>query len=66
MHRGDVLIFELLQISNYCTLVPRNEPLSILQTSMLSLNNFLNKDGAAHYEIFKTQFSCSIRLWKDP
>lgn len=48
------------------TLVPRNEPLSIQQMSMLSLNNFLNKDGATHYEIFRTQFSCSIRLWKDP
>lgn len=48
------------------TLVPCNEPLSIQQMSMLSLNNFLNKDGATHYEIFRTQFSCSIRLWKDP
>lgn len=47
------------------TLVLCNEPLSIQQMSMLSLNNFLNKDGATHYEIFRTQFSCSIRLWKD-
>lgn len=54
------------EISNYLTLVPRNRPLSILKMSMLSLNNFLNKDVAAHYEIFTTQFSCSARLWKDP
>lgn len=58
--------FETWEISNYWTLVPRNRPLSILQMNMLSLNNFLNKDGAAHYEIFTTQFSCSTRLWKDP
>lgn len=51
--------FETWEISNYLTLVPRNRPLSIPQMSMLSLNNFLNKDGAAHYEIFTTQFSCS-------
>lgn len=55
---------EPLEISNYCTPLPRNRPLSILQTSVLSLNNFLNKDGAAHHEIFTTQFSCSSRLRK--
>lgn len=54
--------FEPLEISNYCTPLLRNRPLSILQTSVLSLNNFLNKDGAAHHEIFTTQFSCSSRL----
>lgn len=58
--------FESQELSNYCTLVTRNEPLSILQMSMLSLNNFLYKDGAMHYEIFRTQFSGSISLWKDP
>lgn len=57
---------ETREISNYGTLVPRNRPLSILQMNMLSLNNFLNKNGSAHYEIFTTQFSCSTRLWKDP
>lgn len=56
--------FEPLEISNYCTPLPRNRPLSILQTSVLSLNNFLNKDGAAHHEIFTTQFSRSSRLRK--
>lgn len=54
--------FEPLEISNYCTPLLHNRPLSILQTSVLSLNNFLNKDGAAHHEIFTTQFSCSSRL----
>lgn len=57
--------FEPLVISNYCTPVPRNEPLSIPQMSMLSLNNFPNNDGATHDEIFRTQFSSPIRLWKD-